>query len=284
MKISSEIVAINEQRPFKVSIFHERNPHPLHYHKSSYEIALAVNFRGTRIVGDSVEQIAQNDLVLMAPGLPHCWLSGKAESRDQQVVVFQFNNSIFSSDQLQADHLKSVKQALENAHFGLELQEEAKAPIVRELIEMDEHDHLSNYLLLVKVLDLFGSKHARKLCSKGYSVEKLTKSDKRFDLVHDYIIKNFRSKIAIEKVADLIHMTPTAFSQYFKKRTLMSFTDFILELRLGTAAQLLQNGETPITQIAYESGFANLSNFNRQFKKKYNCRPLEFRKLHQKIG
>jgi len=93
-----------------------------------------------------------------------------------------------------------------------------------------------------------------------------------------YIQNHYSCKLPIEEVVGQIHLSPSAFSHYFKKRTLKSFTQFVMELRLGKAAQLLQHTDLPITSVSYECGFHNISHFKRSFQKKYQLTPLRFRR------
>ena len=58
----------------------------------------------------------------------------------------------------------------------------------------------------------------------------------------------------------------------------MSFKSYLIRLRIGYSCKLLTDESLNITQIAYESGFENISNFNRQFKKEKGCTPREYRR------
>ena len=85
----------------------------------------------------------------------------------------------------------------------------------------------------------------------------------------------------IGDVAAKVHMSDSAFSQFFKKYTNKSFTHFLVDLRIGHACKLLLESEEPISQICFDSGFNNIANFNRLFKKNRKCTPMDFRKLYK---
>lgn len=281
MKISTEIVRLSASQPFKISIFKDLNPHPLHYHKHSYEITLTLGCTGTRIIGDHIGQIEPVDLAMMAPGIPHCWHYGDYDDLSQRkIIVIQFNDQILTKEQLEMDHLKQVQTSLQKATLGISPTGEVKEEIVKIILSVDQENSLSNYSKILRMLDLFGAKYETpNLCSQGYSYYGDKEEDNRFEKVHQYIIERYQQGIKLEDVAELIHLSPAAFSHYFKKRALMSFTNFILELRLGKAAQLLQLTDEAVAQVAFKSGFNNLSLFNRQFKRKYQMNPLAFRRL-----
>jgi AraC-like DNA-binding protein len=105
-----------------------------------------------------------------------------------------------------------------------------------------------------------------------------TMEDERFLAVHSYILKNFTSDIKLARVAEIANLSDSAFSHYFKKRTLKSFSEFIIDLRLNQVSHLLLRTQKPITEIAFLSGFNSISNFNSLFKRKTGMTPHEFRK------
>ena len=82
----------------------------------------------------------------------------------------------------------------------------------------------------------------------------------------------------IEQLADLCHFSPTHFMNFFKKHLGVSCMEYVIQFRLRKAAELLQHSTLPILEIATQSGFNNLSNFNRQFKKYYQITPSQYRK------
>ena len=92
-----------------------------------------------------------------------------------------------------------------------------------------------------------------------------------------YLVNSgYRQSIRLEDVADQIGMNSSAFSRYFKEKTGKSFSDFIIEMRISYACKLLTEGKLSITQVCFESGFNNLSNFNRQFRKIMSYTPTQF--------
>jgi AraC-like DNA-binding protein len=89
--------------------------------------------------------------------------------------------------------------------------------------------------------------------------------------------KNYQKDINLADVAKLANMTEVSFSRFIKKRTGKTFIDCLNNIRLGYATRLLIDSTESIAEIAYKSGFNNISYFNRLFKKKKNITPKEFR-------
>ena len=85
--------------------------------------------------------------------------------------------------------------------------------------------------------------------------------------IYKYIMTNFKEKISIADLAEEVNMTQTSFCRFFKKRTNKSFVNYVNAIRVGYACKLLYSENYNISEAAYESGFENISNFNKQFLK-----------------
>ncbi|MBK6566598.1 MAG: helix-turn-helix transcriptional regulator [Saprospiraceae bacterium] len=79
-------------------------------------------------------------------------------------------------------------------------------------------------------------------------------------------------------VPNEVQMTENTFSRFFQRESFRSFSDFLIDLRLGKACKLILESDKTISEIGYMSGFNNLANFNRLFKKYRSLTPNEFRK------
>lgn len=93
-----------------------------------------------------------------------------------------------------------------------------------------------------------------------------------------YITENYKENITIEKLSELSHLSKSYFMNRFKQYFSIGAMEYIIQLRIKSACEALQNSNKTITQISSECGFNNLSNFNRQFKKTVGCTPKEYRK------
>ena len=83
-------------------------------------------------------------------------------------------------------------------------------------------------------------------------------------------------------LADLVGMSATSFSRFFKLRTSKTLSDYVVEMRLGVAARKLVDTTDSISEICYDCGFNTLSNFNHLFRKHKGCSPREFREKYFK--
>ena len=123
---------------------------------------------------------------------------------------------------------------------------------------------------------------ARELASSSFAKVEVVSESKRILKVKNYIDEHYKDDLSLEQLADIVGMTPTAFSRYFKQRTAKNISEYIVDIRLGHAARLLVDTSDSVSEICWATGFNTLSNFNRLFRKRKGCSPTEFREKYQK--
>jgi AraC-like DNA-binding protein len=116
------------------------------------------------------------------------------------------------------------------------------------------------------------------LASSGFIQNFKTSGSEQITEVCDFIMKNFTSDLSLYQVAEIAHMSPNAFCNFFKQRTRKTFVNFLNEVRIGYACKLLSGEQHNISEICYLSGFHNLSNFNRQFIRTVNKTPHQYKR------
>lgn len=144
------------------------------------------------------------------------------------------------------------------------------------------------FIDLAQIL-LEGAEEAQLLISPGYSNAPVLAQSSRIDQVCQYLVEHFREDLSHREVARKFNFSSAAFSRLFKRATRKTYQCFLKELRLGHACRMLADSDATIAQIAFESGFQSLSNFNRRFKEAYGYAPKEWRKMmtfsiHQQIN
>jgi len=288
MKPISEIIDINSENPIKISVFESKKlKYPLHYHPEEYELTLTIGSCGLRLAGDHIDEFGDIDLALIGPGLPHCWLNNfieekKDESVNIKVVVIHFNQNLFSDELLNRRELVHIRSLLLLSKRGIIFQGKIREEIKHKILKLKIDPDFSTWISIYSIFDKLSlSNEYTCLSSLQYNYKGKIDEINNFEKVHTYIFYNFRAKIKIGEVSSLIGMNESAFSHYFKKRTLKSFTDFVNELRLNYAAKMLTNTNINVAEIAFDSGFNNLSNFNRIFKKWRGFTPHQWRKKIQ---
>ena len=140
---------------------------------------------------------------------------------------------------------------------------------------------VTSFLTLLYELSMF-TDEARVLSSSSFAKIEHHSDSRRVQKVQDYINKHYKEEIRLGQLAEMVGMTEVSFSRFFKLRTGKTLQDYITDIRLGYALRMLVDTTMSIAEICYESGFNNLSNFNRIFKKKKMVSPKDFRANYKK--
>lgn len=258
-----------------------------HYHPEC-EISYVKRGYGTRLVGDHVEPFEAGDLLMLGSDLPHTLISDELfniSGQKMEVVVIQFAPAIFESRSLEIEELAGVGKLLKDALRGLSFSSannstSAHQTVVALLEEMPQLKGFERYLALLKVLNSLSHLNSTKLASEYYTPNKSLESEARIGKVCSYIHDHFSAEITIAKLADLAHMNEAAFCRFFKKMTGKTAINYINDLRIGKACQLLQEPSQSVGEIAYQSGFNSIPYFNRCFQKSKQCSPTQYREQY----
>lgn len=259
---------------------------PIHIHPE-FELNYIENAKGAqRIVGDSVEDIDDEELVLITnPKLEHAWIDHNNKSTNIHEITIQFHSNLFTEVFLNKNQMISIQQLFEHAKHGVAFTHETIAkvrPLLKTLTcENDSFYSLSKLLIVFHELSL--DKEMRELATTQFSTNSRTVvgDDKTLTVITDYINQHFSEVIRLSDVANMAHMSEASFCRFIKQHTSKSFIDFLTDIRIGAASRALVDSSASIAEIGYDCGFNNLSNFNRIFKKK-GVTPHEFRDNYRK--
>lgn len=245
--------------------------YPIHNHEV-YELNFVEHASGVRrIVGDSNEVIGEFDLVLItSPDLEHVWEQNTCVSPDIREITIQFDLDLSDSGMFGRNPFNSMKQMMVEARKGLCFPLHAIMKVYNQLTTLSSiKDSFYAFVQFLTILyELSKCDGARTLATSSYAKVETESDSRRVQKVKNYIINNYRDEIRLGKLADLVGMSPSAFSRFFKLRTGRNLSDYIIDLRLGYACRKLVDSTDSISEISYACGFNNLSNFNRIFKKK----------------
>ena len=252
---------------------------PWHYHPEC-EITFVNRGSGVLFIGDQVLNYKQGTLVMIGPNLPHEWRSDSRENPDfhSQTFAVHFNRNFPGADFYKIPEAAAVNQLLDQSVRGIQINDEkTKITVKGKLMQLLDATGLERISLLFSILDHIVHCEKVELLSSLVFVNSIDEGQNhRMNQIYKYVMNHFRDQISVEEVAYEAHMTTTSFCRFFKQRTNKSFIQYVNGIRIGYACKLLLEEDYNISQIAYESGFENLSNFNKQFKKAKGLTPREF--------
>lgn len=246
-----------------------------HFHPE-YELVLVTQGKGKRFVGDHVENFEGPDLVLIGPNLPHCW----SDLRESSGFALQF---VLDADHPmgQLDEMRALEEILQEANYGIRFD----GPVVGRIeqsMEVIAHESMLNRLAkFVEVLaELSAVPDDERSRLSGTNLP-LNQQDQHMAAISravGFILSNLEEEIGIDDLLKVTHMSKPTFSRHFKSHTGRSLTTFLNEVRVVNAKRCLAETTQSITEIAFSSGFRNLSHFNVQFRRSSGESPRDYRK------
>ena len=259
--------------------------YPIHNHEV-FELNFVEHAPGVRrIVGDSNEVIGDYDLVLItSPDLEHVWEQNTCVSDDIREITVQFYLDMSDDGFLSRNPFYSLRKMLKEARKGLAFPMSAIMRVYQQLDTLSSvKDGFYAVMQFMTILyELSRCTGARTLATSSFAKVEVESDSRRVLKVKNYIAKNYMDEIRLNTLADIAGMSPSAFSRFFKLHTGRNLSEYIIEMRLGHASRMLVDTAKSIAEISFQSGFNNLSNFNRIFKKKKGCSPSEFRENYHK--
>lgn len=255
----------------------------LHFHDFC-ELSFVKKSSGKRIIGDSITNFSDGDLVLMSPNLPHMWYediptSNHHRNKSVEAIVIYFPINFLEKICTDPGDLSKKTTLFEKAERGMRFTGKTRAKITKHLEKMTAMEGLPQIIEFLKIVNIMlNTDEFDLLAGLGYFHSYNEKDTERMNQVYKYIMVNFTKPISLETIASVAHMTPPAFCSFFKKRAQKSFTRFLNELRIGHACKLLQNEKLSISDVCYEIGYQNFVNFNKHFKQITGKTPSTYRK------
>ena len=253
-----------------------------HFHPH-YQLFTVLEGTGTRIIGDSIRHFEPGDTVFLGPDVPHLWRNDDEYFKKESLlkthgIVLYFQQDFLGNEFLSKPEMQPIRQLLTESKKGIVYTREAREMIRVALHQLLHRDGFERVLRTLELLNkLAHSAESQPITSFQYVNTYKVSETERMQKVHSYVLQHFKNEIRLGEAASLAGMSEAAFCRYFKTRSNKTFTDFVSEIRIGHACKLLIETSYTISQIAYESGFDTLSNFNRNFKKITLQTPREYR-------
>ncbi len=244
----------------------------LHQHPET-QIMFIEKGEGTLIAGDYVGRFSSGSLFLIGSSQPHVFRSDdiyyKPKSKLQvNSISIYFDERYAGESFWQLDELSKVRQFLLQAGVGYRMQGKTHSRLTQLIYELIALKGINKLILFLQLLKLLSESKELLPLSISKSVANFSSTEgKRMNDILQFTFSQSYRKIKIEEVAEVANLSAEAFCRYFKVRTRKTYTNFLNEVRVSNACKMLIEKEKSIQEICFETGFANLSHFNRTFKK-----------------
>ena len=239
---------------------------------------------GTQFVGDSIKQFKAGDMTLVGSNLPHYWRFDDVYFDHNgyekvEIIVVHFCENFWGDHFFQLPENKLIKVLLERSKRGLQISGGTKEKLTVLLEDMLDTDGAERIIMLLKALNTMAvSNPVNYLTSIGFKYDHNESENDRLNNIYEYSVRNFRKKIYLDEIAEIAGVSSNSFCRYFKSKTRKTYSQFIIEIKVGYACKLLIENKMNIKQLCYDSGFNNFSTFHKHFKQVTGKSPLMYQK------
>ena len=248
--------------------------HEWHHH-SLLELTLVTKGSGTRFIGDSITHFTAPDAVLIGSDLPHYWHMRKHSSG----FALQFD---FTDDHpfWKFPETRELRALWKDAQRGIHVTGSsltALTKLIRSALLRGGLARLASLMLILDTLAKTPSKHRKTISSMVFAPPARQDTYVSHQKAINLVFRTFQEPLHFPDVLREAHMSKATFERHFRKHTGKTFTQFVMEVRLNYACRQLIETALPVSEIAFSSGYSNLSHFNHQFKALYGLTPRVFR-------
>jgi AraC-like DNA-binding protein len=256
---------------------HVKNVTPFWHYHPELEIVYVNGGTGRRQIGNHVSYYRNGDLIFIGSYLPHCGLTEKMTNNKRETVL-QISPEFISQAFFDIPEMSFMTGLLERAKRGLVFHGESKRSIGFLIEEMNGMNYFDRIVAMLKVFKAMDEADNYTILNvEDFSMETSTKESEKINIIFNYVKENYTRSISLDEIADVASMTVPAFCRYFKKMTRKTFTEFVNEYRIAHAAKLLHEKQMSISEVCYNSGFNNISHFNKLFKAFFGKTPSVYR-------
>ena len=240
--------------------------------------------RGTRLIGDQLCDIDPGEVILLGSNLPHVWRYDDSDDGIIKATVIHFDASVLG-DWLNRPELRDVRLLLTRASQGLQAHGALRNQLIEGIADLADSHGLPRIISLLELLHLMStSKELNSICSTGYQPVAAQLDVERLRRACDFITEHAHEELTRDSVADIVHMSGSGFSRFFKSHTGMTFQEFVSDIRISRACELLASTSMSVTEIALECGFGEMTTFNRTFRRFRDTTPSRYREMVEKLA
>lgn len=256
-------------------------PHPLciwNYHPE-WEIHFIPEGRGLAYVGDYVGSFDGDHLVLCGKNLPHNWIS-PGQVMPGRDYVLQFDADKLLHPEAMLPEFKVLQALVPLSERGIEIFGPPAKEIGRLIMDLCHAPASTGLGIFVEILDRIHHTEARRVLASARFVTTFSPvSEKRRHRIDEAIqLVQSEPQLSMQEICERINLSEAFFSRSFKAVTGMTFSSYTRTVRIGRARTLLAESDLAVTDICFDSGFSNLSNFNRAFLLETGMTPSAYRK------
>lgn len=256
------------------------------HHHPEYELTLTLNSRGWRFIADHIGRYDAQDLVLIPSDMPHTWASTSAidGTLPHTALVIWFTREWALRTADVCPEFAALRRLIKRAGTGLGFPASAGARMEANLPALLAESPIKRLHTALEIFCELANQEATPLASQTVARPESSGESRQLARALHFLDRHFADPIRIETLCTEANLSARSLHRLFTRHLGQSVSDYLGRLRIGRACMLLVETDRPISVIAAEAGFSNLSNFNRQFRDARHMTPREFRRFVLKFG
>ena len=267
------------EQPFLWSPYHTQ---PSFHSHPELELVFVIEGYGKRIIGNKIEPFESGDMVFIGSNVPHLWLSDPAFYEENsglrsKVIVSYFNPKTFLQIFESIKEFEGIREMIKQSSKGIRIFGETRNIIAKKLIALSNINGFEKVEGLLQIMHLISVSTEKEFIVNNEPDHYDDLYPDRLVNVIKFVKENLHEQISLRQVADIACMTEQSFSRFFKKRTKKSFMQFLNDLRIAQACQLLIQSNKPVSDIANLCGYNSSSHFCKVFKDHIGVSPFQYR-------
>jgi YesN/AraC family two-component response regulator len=282
MKVLPFKVPVSDETSFRIQIDRMKYFYDKFHHHQEVQITWIQKSYGSLLMGNTIATFEENDLLVIGANVPHSFQNDevfykKNNKYSAEATSILFNKNAFGKPFFDLPEMKSIKNFIKNADKGYRITGKTKEEIIAQLNLIEEKNGTERFLILMEILNRLSiSKEVEFLTNLSFLGNPTSSESKKLETVFQYMLDHHQQTIKLEEVAKVANLSVSAFCRFFKLRTRKTFSQFVNEFRISVACKKLLLDDFSISEVCYEVGVTNLSNFNRQFKKITGYTPSQY--------
>lgn len=286
MKVLPFKVPVSEETSFRVQVDQVRHFYDKFHHHQEVQITWIQKSYGSLLMGNAITTFEENDLLVIGANVPHSFQNDeifyeKNNTLTAEAISILFDENAFGKSFFDLPEMKNIRNFIKNADKGYRIKGETKNEVIVQLKLIEEKNGTERFLILMGILNrLSTSKEIELLSNLSFLGNPTSSESKKLETIFQYTLDHYQRTIKLEEVAKNSNLSVSAFCRFFKLRTRKTFSQFVNEFRISVACKKLLLDDFSISEVCYEVGFTNLSNFNRQFKKITGFTPSQYTLKH----
>lgn len=276
MKVTFENIAPDIGSSFRMIHWLSENDKFFWHQHPEYEIIFIKKGNGSIRVGDFQGRYEEGQLLFLGPNLPHTGLGYRVIGEHEEIIV-QLREDFLGKSIWDAPEMGQIHRLFDRSKRGMVFNGSKKEKVGALLEKMLEKEPFQRLLILLEVLQQMAEIDEFELMNASSTLADVTHLDEqRMLAIYQFVEENYKKTISMHEIAEIANLTIPSFCRYFKKKTRQTFIDFLNEYRVNQACKSLQTSKG-VTEICFDSGFNNVSHFNKTFKKVTGKSPKEYR-------